>query len=181
MSSPDRLPSFKYHADPLATHVFEASEAECPVCNRVTGYAYVGPYYGTTEVANLCPWCIADGQAAAKYDIYFVIPYYIEKVPEINCTQELQLRTPGYFYGSVYEWPAHCGDYCTLLRKVHWADISHLEDELSDDLNRLEVEVEEEGIEDRQAKRDALEGTALWAYLFRCRTCGKHRLAGSYE
>jgi uncharacterized protein CbrC (UPF0167 family) len=177
MNSSSPLPTFKYHVDPFATRVFEASEAECPVCHRATGYAYVGPFYTNNDVANLCPWCIADGRAATKYNGYFVTPYSLEKVSQLSQTEELQLRTPGYFFGSDYFWPAHCGDYCTLLQKVHWADITHLENELTDDLDQLEVE---DG-EDRQAKRDALEGTALWAYLFRCQTCGQHRLAGSYE
>ena len=87
------------------------------------------------------------------------------------------IARPAIFFATQYEWPTHCDDYCAVLREVHWADIAHLETELAADLDRLEVE---DGI-DRQSKRDALSGTALWAYLFQCLTCGKHRLAGSYE
>jgi uncharacterized protein CbrC (UPF0167 family) len=176
-TSYESLPRFLYHPDPVATHVIIARKSECPVCRKRTGYAYEGPFYSVHEVENICPWCIANGAAASTFDGYFIYTHDFEQVLDAAKTDELQHRTPGYFFGSEYYWPVHCGDYCGILRKVKWRDIADLENELFEDLDRLQVE---DGI-DRQAKRDALTGTALWAYLFRCLHCGRFRLVGSYE
>jgi len=142
-----------------------------------TGYAYVGPFFTLEDPQNICPWCIADGNAATAFHLVFVYDYDLEPVDDPTMKDELQHRTPGYFFATQYEWPTHCGDYCAVLRKVRWSDLEPLESELTADLDRLEVE---DGT-DRQAKREALQGTALWAYLFRCLKCGTYRLAGSYE
>ena len=172
-----KFPTFKYHPDPIATGVVEARESECPVCHKVTGFAYDGPCYTREDPKDICPWCIANGRAADAFDLEFVYDYDLEPIDDAEKKDELQHRTPGYFFATQYEWPTHCGDYCAVLREIQWADIAHLETELAEDLDRLEVE---DGT-DRQAKREALSGTALWAYLFQCLKCGKHRLAGSYE
>src|SRR6266542_1799858 len=39
---------------------------------HVRGYVYVGPVYAIEELDEaFCPWCIADGTAAAKFDAEF--------------------------------------------------------------------------------------------------------------
>jgi len=177
MTTERQLPDFKYHPDPVGNRVIVARPSECPICHEVTGFAYDGPFYTQADPRNICPWCIASGRAAEAFDLEFVYDYDLEPVEDADSKEELQHRTPGYFFATQYEWPAHCGDYCAVVRKVRWSDIADMESELSEDLDRLEVE---DGT-DRQAKRDALSGTALWAYLFKCLKCGKHRLAGSYE
>lgn len=171
------LPHFRYHPDPFATGVVVARESVCPVCRKTTGYAYDGPFYSVQTIENLCPWCIANGSAATMFDGDFVYTNDFDQVLDESKTDELQHRTPGYFFGSDYFWPTHCGDYCSVQRKVNWSDIAALEEPLADDLDQLQVE---DGT-DRQAKREALTGTAFWAYLFRCLHCGRFRLAGSYE
>ncbi len=171
------LPAFKYHPDPIGNKVVIQREAECPVCHHITGFAYVGPCYSQANPKNICPWCIANGEAARVFELEFVYEYDLEPVVDESKKDELQHRTPGYFFATQYEWPTHCNDYCAVLCEVQWPDIAHMEAELGDDLDRLEVE---DGAS-RQAKRDALSGTALWAYLFRCLHCDQHRLAGSYE
>ncbi len=142
------LPQFKYHPDPIATNVIVERQTECPVCHQVTGFAYDGPFYTRANPTDICPWCIANGRAAESFDLEFVYDYDLEPVDDTSKTDELQHRTPGYFFATQYEWPTHCGDYCAVLRQVQWADIAHIEAELGDDLDRLEVE---DGT-DRQAK-----------------------------
>ncbi|MFC9293951.1 CbrC family protein [Streptomyces sp. NPDC057011] len=66
------LPEFPYHPDPLATGSVAAADAACACCGRDRGYLYVGPVYAVEEPAGrICPWCIADGNAAARYEAHF--------------------------------------------------------------------------------------------------------------
>jgi uncharacterized protein CbrC (UPF0167 family) len=62
------LPEFKYNPNALKLEIIVKGEAECPVCNKKREYAYEGPFYSAEEVEDICPWCIKDGSAAAKYD-----------------------------------------------------------------------------------------------------------------
>jgi uncharacterized protein CbrC (UPF0167 family) len=63
------LPQFRYHPEPLATGEIEPSEDECLNCGQRRGYLYVGPVFAEKEIVDeLCPWCIADGSAAARFD-----------------------------------------------------------------------------------------------------------------
>ena len=32
------------------------------------GYAYTAGFYAEEDVDAICPWCIADGSAAARFD-----------------------------------------------------------------------------------------------------------------
>src|SRR4051812_19330782 len=70
------LPVFTYHPDPIATGSIEPSEQACACCTRRRGFVYRGPVYCVEEVEALCPWCIADGRAAERFDATYcgVIP-----------------------------------------------------------------------------------------------------------
>ncbi|WP_284644908.1 CbrC family protein [Paenibacillus silviterrae] len=35
-------------------------------CNKKSEYVYKDPFYRTADVEGICPWCIADGNAAKK-------------------------------------------------------------------------------------------------------------------
>src|SRR6266480_2367057 len=66
------LPEFRYHPDPRATGVIVASEARCVACSRTRGFIYTGPVYAEQEFIDaFCPWCIADGTAARRFDAEF--------------------------------------------------------------------------------------------------------------
>ena len=62
------LPAFKYHMDPIKSGSIIKGSFTCPVCKKDRTYAYVGPFFSIEDVENICPWCIADGSAAKKYD-----------------------------------------------------------------------------------------------------------------
>jgi hypothetical protein len=64
---------FRYHPDPVATGEVVASSEECSVCHIARGFVYVGPIYAIDQVEGVCPWCIADGTAAAKLDAEFSV------------------------------------------------------------------------------------------------------------
>lgn len=173
------VPAFKYHPDPIASRVFEPSNAPCPVCGQARGYSYVGPRYTVHDVEHLCAACIADGSASARFDIEFVDPLGPEDVNDDTKRDELLHRTPGYFSAQGDRWPAHCGDFCALVGPVKWDGIEPLRQELEADLQRLCADLgltQDELV--RELSRDA---SPLWAHLFKCLSCAQHRLVADYE
>ncbi|WP_208533113.1 CbrC family protein, partial [Pseudomonas aeruginosa] len=71
------LPHFRYHPEPLASSSIEASATTCQCCGKARGYVYTGSPYSRHELppGSLCPWCIADGSAAARYEASFSDDY----------------------------------------------------------------------------------------------------------
>nr|WP_236573977.1 CbrC family protein [Streptomyces sp. GS7] len=48
------------------------SDAACVCCGKKRGYVYAGPVYAAEEPdGRLCPWCIAGGSAAGRYEAHF--------------------------------------------------------------------------------------------------------------
>jgi len=108
------LPKFRYHPDPVATRAIKQSATECACCGKSRGYIYVGPVYAVDDLnESICPWCIADGQVADKFDASFADSYPLSqaKVPD-PVIAEVHLRTPGYVSWQQDHWLAHCGDAC---------------------------------------------------------------------
>src|SRR5438270_13873972 len=92
------MPLFRYHPDPISTGSVVASSAGCLVCGLVRGFIYTGPVYALDEVIDgLCPWCISDGTAAAKFDAEFTDAALgaPREIPA-SVVDELCHRTPGY-------------------------------------------------------------------------------------
>lgn len=114
-----QLPEFPYHEDPEHTGAVEPSNAICSCCGKQQGFVYTGPIRVTrqqgAEPEELCPWCVADGSAARKYEIVFMRPESLtskdlpsEVVSAITC------RTPGYSSWQEAVWLCHCGDGCVF-------------------------------------------------------------------
>jgi hypothetical protein len=173
------LPYFKYHPDPVRNRVIVQGDTTCPSCHLNRGYKYEGPYYCLLDVENICPWCIKDGKAAAKFSLQFVDEYSLTDIPDDEKLEELLCRTPGYFSAQGEEWPTHCGDFCAVVGRPEWAHIEALREELRPDLEKMQAKLEvsdKEFYEDLQRKY-----SPLWVYLFKCVSCGKHRIVGAYE
>ena len=70
------LPAFRYHPNPLETGAFEESAdgVVCDCCGKTTHIFYTAPFYAVEDIAYLCPECIANGEAARKYDDSCRIP-----------------------------------------------------------------------------------------------------------
>jgi uncharacterized protein len=169
------FPEFPYHPDPRATGSVVVSDARCLACGHVRGYIYTGPASSEEELAGaLCPWCIADGSAAAKFDAHFTdvgwgVP---EGVPPV-VVDEIAGRTPGFTGWQQEHWLYHCGDGAAFLGLAGRADLEPYPDALE------ELRGEQAGwgwpeaeIEEYVAALDK-EGQPT-AYLFRCRHCGRH-------
>lgn len=110
------LPTFKYHPDPAATGSIQISDMECVCCRQSRGYIYAGPVYSTEEIdEQICPWCIADGSAANKYDASFTDDASIgdcgdgQAIPD-HVIDEVARRTPGFSGWQQEQWFTHCGD-----------------------------------------------------------------------
>jgi hypothetical protein len=63
------IPTFRYHPDPFGSKVFYKGEPHrCDCCGKETEVWYESPFYSLQDVECLCPQCIADGSAAAKFN-----------------------------------------------------------------------------------------------------------------
>lgn len=167
-----KLPTFKYNENPKRNEIIIKSSGVCPVCGKKTEYVYKGPFYSVEEVEDICPWCIADGSAAEKFDGMFQDDASCEEVDNGDYTDELIHRTPGYCGWQQEEWLSHCGDYCTFVGYVGWKELVDLGivSDLNDDFERYELL-------DDLSKKQLEKGGSLQGYLFRCVVCGKYRLA----
>ena len=125
---PEPLPQFKYHPDPIASEVIESSTVICLCCGKARGYIYTGPIYCTDDLDSLiCPWCIADGSAASKFDASFADSYPLNKakLPQ-SIIDEIHFRTPAYISWQEPEWLSHCNDACEFHGNASIADLEHV-------------------------------------------------------
>jgi uncharacterized protein CbrC (UPF0167 family) len=112
------FPEFAYHPDPRRTGSVVPSHARCTVCGHLYGLAYVGPVFSAQDEFDdaLCPWCIADGSAAARLGVEFtdvgddVPPNVPGKVLD-----EITERTPGFSGWQQEHWLYHCGDGAAFI------------------------------------------------------------------
>lgn len=168
------LPIFPYHPSPLETGSVEPSDVTCECCGLPRGYIYAGSVYAVEELVDLiCPWCIADGSAAAKFDASFNT---CDDVPEgvaADVLSQICTRTPGYSSWQQERWLFHCGDGAAFLGAVGRKELEPYPDAL--DALRHEHDGlgwTEELVLEYLADLD-VEGQPT-AYLFRCRHCGIH-------
>jgi uncharacterized protein CbrC (UPF0167 family) len=155
------LPVFRYHPDPLATGSVVPSEAPCDCCGQRRGFVYDGPVYAVADPEALCPWCLADGSAAERYEAQFTETE--GRVP-MEVRLEVDRRTPGFRGWQQERWLTHCGDAAAFLGRAGAADVRRHPDALAD----LVAEFGEEFC----AALDA-DGQPT-AYLFACLHCDRH-------
>jgi uncharacterized protein CbrC (UPF0167 family) len=170
------LPKFKYHPDPIATGSIVESAVACRSCGQARGYVYDGlPIAEEILDKCICPWCIADGTAHAKFEACFVDEDGIgghglwDGVPAA-VTDEVAHRTPGFRGWQEEEWWTHCGDAAAYLGMAGAEEVTEFGPELADQLRRYA------SFEDNEDWREVLGSFskvgAPTAYLFRCLHCG---------
>ncbi|WP_130510106.1 CbrC family protein [Krasilnikovia cinnamomea] len=170
------LPPFRYHPDPVATGSVVAEEVVCVCCGRQRPFTYVGPVYAVEELGRrLCPWCVADGQAASLFDAQFTeVGWRVPDDVAAEVTEEVLQRTPGFAGWQQERWLHHCGDAAEFHGPVGAAELAAFPDAL--ECVRLEVRG------DGGWSAEQVEGYVQslskdgqpTAYLFRCRRCGAH-------
>jgi hypothetical protein len=169
------LPQFRYHPDPEASGVVEASDASCTACGRARGFIYSGPVYGQDDLNDsLCPWCIADQTAAERFDVEFTavgsdIPADVPR----SVIEELTQRTPGFYAWQEPRWLYHCADAAAFVGYAGTVELEQHPEALA--------MVRQEYTELGMAPDDVAEYVASLdkdgeptAYLFRCLHCGTH-------
>ena len=170
--------------------------ARCSVCNQRTGYIDTGGFHGRFRSGEplqpFCPWCIANGKAAEKYDGYFnyfsflaleesELPAHIKKIPE-DQLDELVFRTPRYSSLQGTEWFIHCHSPCIFLGKTKWVAIRNNPDIFNDINNdgvwfngrKSEEELDAGWLEYWLTNEERV------GYLFKCFHCGKYLLNVEY-
>lgn len=153
-----------------------AAEVVCACCGRRRPFTYVGPVYAVEELDNrLCPWCIADGRAAAVFKAQFNDAEW--RVPDevgAEATEEVLHRTVGFAGWQQERWLHHCGDAAEFQGPVGAGELANFPDAL--ECVRLDVchwggwSTEQV---DGYLRSLSKEGQPT-AYLFRCRHCGVH-------
>jgi len=172
------LPAFRYHPDPVRSGSVAVSDKTCKCCGKQRGYIYSGPTYNEGQELDdaLCPWCVADGAAHAKFDVLFVDASEISDVVPAPVIAELEQRTPGYNTWQQEEWQTCCGDAAAFLmpagdKELRLREFPHVRSGL---LKHLTIE-EGMGGDEIQDLMDSLnrdEGPT--AYVFKCLHCGKY-------
>ncbi|WP_295151672.1 CbrC family protein [uncultured Ruminococcus sp.] len=169
------FPKFRYHPDPISTEAFKKAEEPqvCECCGRKTEYVYEVPFFTSADVECICPWCIADGSAANKFDGAFQDEYSCDEIDDDSKLDELIHRTPGYCGWQQEYWLAHCGDYCAF---VGYVGMKELEDiGIADKLESIYRQ--DAAMFDIQDIRECMTNNgSMQGYLFKCLHCGKYQL-----
>ncbi|MCT9108698.1 CbrC family protein [Streptomyces mirabilis] len=167
------LPEFPYHPDPVATGAVVPSDTTCVCCGQARGYLYTGPVYSVDDLADrLCPWCIADGTAAGRYEATLTGGAVGDDVP-IEVFAAVAGRTPGFPGWQEPQWYVHCGDGTAFLGAVGAAELAARPDAIE----TLRQEADGWGWPPDEVERHLStldkDGRPT-AYLFRCRVCATH-------
>jgi uncharacterized protein len=172
------LPTFKYHPDPVTTGSVVESPIVCKVCGEARGFIYTGPVYAIVELGDsICPWCIAEGRAHAKFKVEFTDSAGIggygdwDEVTE-TVIAEVAQRTPGFSGWQQEKWFTHCKDAALFLGRVGYAELKKFGPEV------VTAFEDSASFEDDEEETDYLEDLdkdgSPSGYLFRCLHCGQY-------
>ncbi|MGX8903930.1 CbrC family protein [Streptomyces netropsis] len=165
------LPVFPYHPDPVSTGAVIRSDTVCVCCGRARGFISTGPVYAVEDLGRrLCPWCIADGSAAERFEARFTD--VVDDVP-LELLLVITGRTPGFAGWQQERWLTHCGDGAAFLGTVGAAELANCPEALAG----LREELADASWPPAQTEQylGALSKDGQpTAYLFRCRSCGSH-------
>jgi uncharacterized protein CbrC (UPF0167 family) len=178
------LPQFKYNPNAYKNGIFEKKEGTCSVCNEKRNVKYTSSFYSIKKPEYICPFCIANGKAAEKYDGEFVAYSNIEGVspdpadpkPTIpkKMLLEVSQRTPCYNSWQQEVWLSHCNEPCVFIDYADGETIKPFIDELEED-------IEGNGYNKEQLLEWLSKNGSVVGYLFQCLHCGKHRLHNDFD
>jgi uncharacterized protein len=172
----ETLPTFRYHADPIATGSVVISDSKCVCCEQARGYIYTGPVYSEDEhTDDICPWCIADGSAHVKIGAEFTDPAGVggygdwEDVPA-NIYEEVAHRTPGFNGWQQEKWFTCCGDAACFTGRAGYKELLGMGAQA---IEAIRVESQLDGKEWEEYLKGMDKKDQPTAYLFRCLHCQK--------
>lgn len=172
------LPVFRYHPDPIRSGSIEPSTEPCRCCGQARGYLYTGPVYAEEDLDDaICPWCILNGSANAKYDASFVdVEAFDGEVPDA-VMEEVCFRTPGYSSFQAEQWPVCCDDATAFLAPVGYAELQGEYREFEGSvLNHIIYDIGVSGGAATKLLESLNRDNGPTAYLFRCLKCGGHHV-----
>lgn len=177
MTSPPRLPFFRFHPDPIGSGSVVASDNRCQCCGKKRGWIYIGPVYAAAGVADdaLCPWCIADGTAHARLGAEFVDSEAFAEPVTDALADEVINRTPGFATWQSERWLSCCGEPAAFITPAGRAEIAQrfprLEAEL---MGHIVHELEISGAAAHSLLASLHREHGPTAYVFQCRKCERH-------
>lgn len=174
--TPEPLPSFRYHADPVATGSVVLSDNECVCCEQARGYIYTGPVYSEDDHEDdICPWCIADGSAHEKLGVEFTDAAGVggygdwDDVPTA-VSDEVACRTPGFTGWQDAKWFTCCKDGACFIGRAGYKELLALG---AGAIEAIRVESTLDGKEWEEYFKGLDKDDQPTAYLFRCLHCQK--------
>ena len=168
------IPEFRYHPNPIATGNIQPSDIVCLCCGQNRGYIYTASVYAREELRDaICPFCIADGSAAEKFNAMFSdnSPLIEAGVPE-QIVDEVTKRTPGYVSWQQEVWLACCGDACKFHGDAPKVEMRELDGET---LEQFLFEIEWSASEWKDFVPHYEAGGNPAIYKFVCRHCKRPR------
>ncbi len=172
----DPLPSFAYHPDPVASGAIEKATRRCRCCGLDRGWVYVLGAYGPDDLRDaVCPWCIADGSAAATFGVRFndLAESQVPSSVPSTVVDTIEHRTPGFSGWQTERWLFHCDDGAALLGPMGWEAVEqHPDAEVTLRAQAMGMGLADEEVDAFIGSLD-VDGDST-AYLFRCRHCGVH-------
>jgi uncharacterized protein CbrC (UPF0167 family) len=170
----ETLPTFAYHPDPVDTGSVQSSDATCACCERQRGFIYVGPVFADEDLHDrLCPWCIADGSAAERFDADFADVGAVPDGVDADVIEQITTRTPSFTGWQQEHWMFHCQDGAAFLGRVGSKELKSYPDALESlREEQREFDWSTADIEDYVGSLDKDDEPT--AYLFECRHCGAH-------
>jgi uncharacterized protein len=174
------LPAFRYHPDPIATKSIVESDKQCACCEQARGYIYVAPVYAVDDLDDsICPWCIADGSAAKKFDATFVDDHPLHNANIASgIIDEVSTQTPGFFSWQQEVWLTCCADACEFHGDATKNDLTKIE---AGSLERL---LDDLGLEEGDWPSFVAgyeQGGDPGVYKFVCRHCKKNHYGGDFS
>ena len=166
------LPDFRYHPDPLTTGSVKPSKVVCACCQQARGYIYEASVYGPAELrGKLCPWCIADGKAAGRFNVFFSVedPLVEADIPR-QAIIEVTRRTPGYSSWQQEEWQVCCGDACAFYGDATVEELKALDGKA---LERLQKKWPITPQRWKKLLQVYVPGGGVSVFRFVCRACGQ--------
>ncbi|RLU79740.1 hypothetical protein CTZ27_36545 [Streptomyces griseocarneus] len=166
------LPFFRYHPDPVTSGSIRESTETCARCERATGWIYAATFCTAQDVdAHFCPWCIADGSAAERFEGEFTGSYRLDGV-SAEILEQVTRRTPGFHAWQDPHWLVHCNDAAAFIGEVGYTELAAHPDAL----DQLRTDLRIDGWHDAAQLENFLAhlGHGASAVLFRCTSCDTH-------
>jgi uncharacterized protein CbrC (UPF0167 family) len=99
----------------------QEADTVCGICAQRRSYRYAGSVLSDVDhgLDELCPWCIADGTAARRWQARYgeLDPDQDGGAPP-DVADRVFSRTPGYVSWNDDHWPGHHADVCVFLGPV---------------------------------------------------------------